>query len=63
MHGTDDKVGSYMQGSYHTFHVILQVCSVEAAKQFVEKLPASDKKISLYEVHILFYVYKLVRDI
>ncbi|KAF8483652.1 lysophospholipase [Russula ochroleuca] len=26
-----------------------KVCSVEAAKQFVEKLPASDKKISLYE--------------
>jgi len=25
------------------------VCSVEAAKQFIEKLPASDKKISLYE--------------
>jgi len=31
-------------------HVILQVCSVEAAKQFVEKLPATDKNISLYEV-------------
>ncbi|KAI0261289.1 alpha beta-hydrolase [Gloeopeniophorella convolvens] len=25
------------------------VCSVEASKQFVEKVPASDKKISLYE--------------
>jgi len=25
------------------------VCSVEAAKQFVEKLPATDKNISLYE--------------
>jgi len=26
-----------------------KVCSVEASKQFVEKLPASDKNISLYE--------------
>jgi len=26
-----------------------KVCSVEAAKQFIEKLPANDKKISLYE--------------
>jgi len=25
------------------------VCSVEAAKQFIEKLPANDKKISLYD--------------
>jgi hypothetical protein len=33
-----------------TYHMILQVCSVEAAKQFIEKLPANDKKISLYEV-------------
>jgi hypothetical protein len=46
---------------YHTYHVVLQVCSVEAAKQFVEKLPASDKKISLYEVHIIIYASKLVR--
>ena len=32
------------------YDVIHQVCSVEAAKQFIEKLPASNKKISLYEV-------------
>jgi hypothetical protein len=39
----------------HIDHVIQlsQVCSVEATKQFVEKLPASDKKISLYEVRLL----------
>ena len=30
--------------------MILQVCSVDAAKLFVEKLPANDKNISLYEV-------------
>ena len=30
--------------------MILQVCSVEAAKEFVEKLPADDKRIALYEV-------------
>ena len=37
------------------YHVIplSQVCSVEATKQFVEKLPASDKKLSLYEVRLL----------
>ncbi|KAH9177498.1 alpha beta-hydrolase [Lactarius sanguifluus] len=31
-------------------HVIIQVCSVEAAKQFIEKVPAEDKRIALYEV-------------
>ena len=43
-----------------TYNIILQVCSVEAAKQFIEKLPANDKKISLYEVRLLLYAYKLL---
>ena len=39
----------------HVYHVnpLSQVCSVEATKQFVEKLPASDKEIFLYEVRLL----------
>ena len=41
------------------YYMILQVCSVEAAKQFIEKLPANDKKISLYEVRPSFTLLHL----
>jgi hypothetical protein len=44
----------FRNGEPRILHVILQVCSVEAAKQLVEKLPANDKKISLYDVRLLF---------
>ena len=44
----------FFQNETPLLHVILQVCSVEASKQFVEKLTASDKKISLYDVRLLF---------
>ena len=47
-------VVSFQSGEPRTQHVIPQVCSVEAAKQFAEKLPANDKKISLYDVRLLF---------
>lgn len=40
--------------------MILQVCSVEAAKQFIDKLPATDKKISLYEVRPSFTLLKVL---
>lgn len=51
VHGTEDKVCRFSTSDYCAFfHVILQVCSVETSKQFIEKLAADDKRISLYEV-------------